>query len=67
MIALVALLLFIVFTAGYAFLSWSVMYHLSQFSILGSLKPRFISLLFILSAGFFWLYTAYFLLQIPSY
>lgn len=63
---LIALAIFIAFSLIYLLLSAAIFYHLRQYTLPGRPAPRIIMLAFIFLSALFWLFSATFLLKIPT-
>lgn len=57
---------FILFTLLYALFSAAVVYHIRQYDLPDYPAPRIVLVSFFFLSALFWLFSTYFLFQIPS-
>ena len=62
---LIALVILLIFFAVYATLAGAVIYHLRQYIVPGATAPHLATTIFLFLSGLFFLFSLYFLFQIP--
>lgn len=63
---LIAGIIFLVVSLGYAAVAAAISYHLRQYALPGFSAPRIATVLFVLASLLFWLSALFFLLRLPT-